>query len=500
MTGLDDILTTSATQWPGRPALAWEGERLTYAELNRKVDRIAACLSSRVSPGQRVGVLAPNAPALVAALFAVWRRGAVPVTLNVRWREFELRQILADAQIVELLAVESHGGYSFVKLLATLAESLPTLGRCVFLDPCGEIRQEVAAGPARETEPLDPGIGVLHYTSGTTGRPKGVMVPDAAPRRAAAALGEVLESNEEDVCLLVIPASHAFGFLTLVTALAAGNLLVLVDSTFSPAGLLEALHRHRPTLLHGAPSLFTSLARSSAEGFPSLRTGLVGGTACAPQLIADLDRLGFRVLNSYGMTEIGAATSCRLDDPAEVRHSSVGRPLPGYEFRIAGGEEGEVQVRGPCVTSGYFRQPALSQAALADGWFRTGDFGWIDRLGCVHLSGRGSDVIHVAGLKVFPAEVEACLLTHPDIVEAVLVGLPHETMGETPAAWLVPRHGSKVQARDVLQFMRRRIAGYKLPYLIRFAPDLPRLASGKPDRLALARRLQEEQYAGHYAG
>jgi fatty-acyl-CoA synthase len=169
-----------------------------------------------------------------------------------------------------------------------------------------------------------------------------------------------------------------------------------------------------------------------------------------------------------------------------VRHTTVGRPLAGYSFRIDGdGPAGEVLVRGPHVTRGYYRQPEQTAAAFTDGWFRTGDVGSFDEVGNLCLSGRAKDVIHVAGLNVFPAEVEALLLTHPDVQQAVVVGVPSGPMGEAPHAFVVARSGSGLKPQALLQFARSRIAGYKLPYAIRLLPELPLLSSGKPDRAAL---------------
>jgi acyl-CoA synthetase (AMP-forming)/AMP-acid ligase II len=203
------------------------------------------------------------------------------------------------------------------------------------------------------------------------------------------------------------------------------------------------------------------------------------------------DAANVNILNLYGMTEIGAATCCRPDDPSPIRHQTVGRPLPGYELRIAGGrEEGEVQVRGPHVTLGYHRQPEQWAAALDDGWFRTGDLGSLDDSGNLRIAGRVKDVIHVGGLNVFPAEVEAFLTTHPDVEQAAVVGVVHDTFGERPHAFVVPRPGAQLTSRTLLQFARERIAGYKMPYAIHIVTELPALPSGKTDRAALLQSLQ----------
>jgi acyl-CoA synthetase (AMP-forming)/AMP-acid ligase II len=196
-----------------------------------------------------------------------------------------------------------------------------------------------------------------------------------------------------------------------------------------------------------------------------------------------LDDAGPTILNLFGMTELGPAIACALDDPPERRHATVGRPLPGFEVRVAGEE---LQLRGPYVTPGYLNRPDETARAFDDGWFRTGDLGNVDEDGYVRIAGREKDVVNVGGFNVFPAEVEAFLLTHPDVAQAVVVGVPHSRMGEALAAFVVARRGAELQPSALIRFARPRIAGYKLPYAITVVDELPLLPSGKPDRAALA--------------
>ena len=488
MSALDAVLQTSARRYPHRPALAWDAWETTYEDLNAAVERLAARLSV-VSPGQRVGILAANTPALILGMFAIWRREAVAVPLNARWREYELRALLTDTQAIALVSVESHRGYSFSEVLSTLLPALPTVRSCYFVDAIGELTREVRGAGGVTPEPLDPEIGILFYTSGTTGAPKGALVKHATPVDGAEAANRVLGATPEDVVVLVIPISHAFGLMTLVAALAAGSFAVLVDSTFSTGPMLEALERRQGTILHGSPALFSSFQ----EGAPkclSLRAGFVAGAICPARILEQLDGAGLRVLNLYGMTELGAVTCCRFGDSPRIRYTTAGRRLPGYELRVAGGD-GEIQVRGPYVTPGYYLQPEQTADALDDGWFRTGDLGSLDEDGNLSISGRAKEVIHVGGMNVFPAEVEGFLTTHPDVLQAAVVGIPHQTMGEVPQAFVVPRPDSHVTPLELLRFARAQIAGYKLPYKIHFLPELPMLPSGKPDRVSLARSVRE---------
>ena len=490
----DDLLRSRVRRHPAHPALVWGDRELTYRDLDTAIDHLANALSRETTAGQRVGVLAANTPAFVLGLFAAWRLGAVALPLNARWREYELRRILQDAEPSALVAVDRHGGYSFADLLPVLLPELPSLRRCLFVDALGEVQREIRGLGSVTPEALDAEIGLLLYTSGTTGTPKGALVKSITPADGAEAVNRLLGATSEDVCILIVPVSHAFGLMLLVAALTAGARAVLVDSTFSLLPLVETVRRHHGTVLHGSPAVFTSILKAGFPPLASLRTGLVAGAACPPQVLEQLDRSGLRILNLYGMTELGAVTCCRPNDSPELRYTTVGRPLPGYAVRIAGGENGEVQVGGPYVTPGYYRQPEQTAAAL-DHWFRTGDIGSLDKDGNLSLSGRAKEVIHVAGLNVFPAEVEAFLLTHPDVLQAAVVGVPHPTLGEAVVAFVVPQPDSGLTPSALLQFARARIAGYKLPYRIHLRPELPLLSSGKPDRAALERSIQKEDHA-----
>jgi acyl-CoA synthetase (AMP-forming)/AMP-acid ligase II len=218
----------------------------------------------------------------------------------------------------------------------------------------------------------------------------------------------------------------------------------------------------------------------------------VGGAACPPRLIERLEATGATILNLYGMTEIGAAACARPDDPAEARRSTAGAPLPEYEFRSVAsrdaGRPGELQVRGPHVTSGYRGAPAATSDAFDGEWFRTGDLGEIDAAGRLRILGRAKEMLNVGGFNVFPAEIEAFLQTHPDVLAAVVVGVRHERTGEAPCAFVVARPGATLTPQQIRRFARAGIAGYKIPYAVEVVPDLPTLSSGKPDREALRER------------
>jgi acyl-CoA synthetase (AMP-forming)/AMP-acid ligase II len=500
---IDSLLRAAAGRQADHAALCLADDVLSYGELDALVDRLDRRLGELAgsTAGRRVAVIGPNVPALVAGMFAAWRVGAVAVPLSARLREFELTSILRDAEPVAVITVPAYRGYSFVDLLDRL--ELAGVRGTLVVDDVGKVAT-VLEGCSGETtgDTLGPDAGALLYTSGTTGAPKGAVVRHARELGVGAALSNVLELTPEDTCAQVIPIAHAFGLNCLVTALTAGARVVLGDSAATVRPLLDALERHEVTVLHGSPALFVSLLKATPEGVGRVRAGFVAGAPSPPGLIERLDDVGTTALNLYGMTELGAASCCRLDDPTEARYTTAGLPLPGFEWRVEpspaameGG--GELYVRGPWVTPGYFRRPQETAEAFVEGWFRTGDIGRFDDDGRLSITGRAKEVVQVAGFSVFPAEVEGFLLTHPDVAQAAVVGAPHEQVGEVLQAFVVPREGAELTPSALLQFARGKIADYKLPYGIRVVDELPLLGTGKPDRLALAARAAEETTGVH---
>jgi acyl-CoA synthetase (AMP-forming)/AMP-acid ligase II len=459
-----------------RPALSAGDQVLTYRELRELSARFEQEIGAAGDlTGQRVALISPNSPELVAALFAVWRRRAVAVPLSSRLRERELELMLADAEPVVVVSVAAHGGYSFAEVLPRILPS--SVRRCAL--GADDVTFDQATAP----EPLGDEIAAILYTSGTTGLPKGVLVKHLRELEGSRFLADTLGLTADDRCGLIVPISHAFGLTCMHAAVAAGAEGILVDSSFSPAPLLRALEARDATVLHGSPTLFRTLLKARPDGLPGIRTGLVAGAPCPSDLLEALDERGTRILNCYGLSETGAVTCVRLDDPPDERHRTVGRVVAAYDARVT---NGELEVAGPHLTPGYYRRPEETAQAFDDGWFRTGDLAEIED-GYVRIVGRAKEIVHVGGFNVVPAEVEATLLAHPDVANAAVLGVPDERMGEALAAYVSPRPGAELNSRDLIAFARSRIAGYKVPYAIEILPELPLLPSGKPDRKALSR-------------
>jgi acyl-CoA synthetase (AMP-forming)/AMP-acid ligase II len=488
---LDALLSTALSERPDRAVVAHGETVLTFAELVAKADRLADALA--LASGERVAVVAPNVPGLVVGMCAAWRAGAVAVPLSARLRRFELARVFADSEPAVVISLATHGGFALADELEAIGAQTPSLRARAVIDPYGELVEAAPLRRGAEPSSSPEEIAAILYTSGTTGEPKGALVPHRLAEGEARNLPTVLGESADAPFGLVAPASHAFGLGCLLGGLAAGAMAVLVDATTSIEPVLRSLRRHSATLLHGTPALFARVLRSDLA--PPLRAGFVAGSWCPPELLEAFDQRGTRILNLYGMTEIGAAVCCRLADPADVRYRTVGRPLPGYEVRVepASGEHGEIQIRSSYLPSGYHSRPWGREELAEGGWFRTGDLGQLAPDGRLVIAGRAKEVVHVGGFNVFPAEVEAFLATHPAIAAAAVIGVPHSALGEAPLAFVVPAEGSALEPREVISFARGGIAGYKVPYTVRMVDELPLLPSGKVDRRALALQCAPEE-------
>jgi len=481
------LLSSALSNRPERAAIAHRDATLSAAELLTAADRLAAEIAA--DPGERVAIVAPNVPALVVGMLAAWRSVAVAVPLSARLRRFELERAFADSEPAIAVSVAAYGGFKLAEEIRELAKGTASLRDCLVVDELGELESRAGSGGSGGfvPRPAPPDTAAILYTSGTTGEPKGAVVPHAMAEAMGSNLPELLGEHSAAPCALPVPVSHAFGLGCLLAALCGGATAVVADVTTSLDPLLGAIQTHEARVLHSSPALLARVAQSGAE-LP-LRTGFVAGSWCSPELLESLDQRGIRILNLYGMTEIGAAVSCRREDPPETRYRTVGRPLPGYELRVL---DGEVQVRSELLPSGYHRRP-WGRGELADGgWFRTGDLGELDAAGNLAIAGRAKEVVHVGGFNVFPAEVENFLLTHPAITQAAVIGVPHRALGEALQAFVVPAQDASLEPREVVRFARDGIANYKVPYDVRVVEELPLLPSGKPDRRELSRAARGE--------
>jgi long-chain acyl-CoA synthetase len=498
------LLARAAAAWPGLPALAQGGGvRADYAALAQRVATLAAALRAQgLEAGERVALVARNMPGYVEALFACWWAGLVAVPVNAKLHARELEYVLADA------------GARFAFVDASWAASLgdvPNAPRAVELGSPAYARM-LARAATRAVEPVAAqDVAWLFYTSGTTGRPKGVMISHA--NLVAMALGylaNVAPVAPGDALLHPAPLSHGSG-LYLLPYVATGACNVVPDSGgFDPAEVLAMIARYRGAAFFAAPTMVRRLLDAPDVGdvrLDHLETIVYGG---GPLYVEDaraaFAAFGPRLAHIYGqgespmsitaMDRVTFADAARRDDPARL--GSVGIAQVGLEVRVgdveralAPGEIGEVLVRGPTVMQGYWRNPQASAATLAGGWLHTGDLGTFDGDGFLTLKDRSKDLIISGGSNIYPREVEEVLLRHPGVAEVAVVGRRHPEWGEEVVACIVARAGlddeqaqrGLAAALDALCL--GSIARYKRPRDYRFVRELPKNNAGKVLKTAL---------------
>jgi acyl-CoA synthetase (AMP-forming)/AMP-acid ligase II len=475
------LAAAAAAAVPGRVAVAVDGRAVTHAELDAAAARVAGWLARRIRPGDRVLLAAGSSAGFVRCYLGALRAGAVVVLANPGYTAAELGHLAADSGAVLAIADSEP---------ARRLAGLPELSGAPTFD-VADLPDDT--GPAGDVVPRPQDTALLAYTSGTTGRPKGVPLTHRQVAVSIRAAMAAWRWQADDVLVHALPLYHQHGLGGLHTALIAGG-TVHIRSRFTPADLVQAIADTRATAVFAVPTIYQALADSGvASGLRGLRLAVCGSAPLSPALAARLaDVLGRVPLIRYGTTESGLDVSNPVDDP---RGDTVGVPLPGVLARIQAvgaaapepGTDGEIQVRGPQVFEGYWRDPAATAAAFTgDGWFRTGDIGTVDPgTGQLRIRGRIKEMIITGGLNVYPREVEIVLEAHPSVAEAAVAGLPDDHWGEQVTAWVVLRDGCPFDEAGLIAHARTQLAGYKCPKRVFRLAALPRNQVGKIVRSAL---------------
>ena len=492
---LPDWLTRAAANVPDRLALAHGPDHWTFAELDRRVALLAGQLASAgLRPGDRVALLAGNGLPYAACVHALTRLRAVLVPLNLRLSAGELAWQARDAGVSLLLSDAAHA-----VPVAEVTASLPGVPHAVLHDDAA-LSPPRSAGRGgrgmrtslRDEIDLDAAQAVM-YTSGTTGRPKGAILTYGMHWWNATASALNLGLLPDDRWLVCLPLYHVGGLTTLIKSVIYGMPVILHDR-FDPAAVNAAIRDERVTIISVvAVMLRRMLDALDAEGSdgrypPWLRCVLLGGGPAPRPLLEDCARRGIPVVQTYGMTESCSQAITLAPHDALRKLGSAGRPLAPVQLRIladdgtpaAPGIPGEIYLRGPTITPGYHNRPDETAAVFHDSWFATGDLGYLDTDGYLYVLDRRADLIISGGENVYPAEIEAALLAHADVAEAGVCGVADPTWGQLPVAFVRLRPNAvSVTPAALLDFLRPRLARYKLPRAVHLAGPLPRTAAGK---------------------
>jgi fatty-acyl-CoA synthase len=517
------FLERTARVFPGKTALVYGRERWSWARFAEEVGRFAGALvRAGVEPGDRVAVLAPNVPALLTAHFAVLRVGAVLVAINTRLAPAEVgyildhcgaRVVLVDPELAPKLAAEP-GGLAARPLLVNLEDPVAGVtGRPLDGPTWSEFLEGAEVLPVAGGIDDEERLTSINYTSGTTGRPKGVMYTHRGAYLNA--LGEILAHRLErdSVFLWSLPLFHCNGWCFPWAVTAAGGTHVMMRGV-DPARVLQLIRSEGVTHFNGAPTVLLMIAEApEARGVrfePPVRVA-TGGSPPSPTLLARMEELGVVVTHLYGLTETyGPHVFCEMQPEWEcldVEGRARVMARQGVPYHVAthlrvvddrmrdvpadGASMGEVVMRGNNVMKGYFADPEATAEAFAGGWFHSGDLGVVHPDGYIELLDRKKDIIISGGENISTIEVEHALVKHPAVLECAVVAMPHPKWGEVPKAFVSLKPGAVLTERELVDFCREHLAGFKCPKAVEFT-ELPKTSTGKIQKF----RLRAQEWKG----
>jgi long-chain acyl-CoA synthetase len=472
---LSDLMTTSAARHGECTAIRQGDVALSYTALERASALVAGLLRAHgVRPGDRVGIMLPNVAYFPVCYYGALRAGAAIVPMNVLLKEREVAFHMADSGARVLFAWHDFAGPAHAG--ARDAE-------VIVVEP-GAFEALLAGCEPAETVDRDPDdTAVILYTSGTTGTPKGAELTHANLSENVAVSLELFELGPDAVTLGALPLFHAFGQTCGLNAtMSAGGTLSLLPR-FDAGQALGIIERDRVTVFEGVPTMYSAMLHHAGEfDTASLQICVSGGAAMPVEVLHAFERrFGCTVLEGYGLSETSPVAAFSRRD-RERKPGSIGLPVRGAEMRLVDTEEGvgEIAIRGHNVMKGYWNNPeATAKAIDADGWFHTGDMARVDDDGYFFIVDRKKEMIIRGGFNIYPREIEEVLHEHPDVMEAALIALPHEELGEEVGAAVVLKPGHHAEADDIKRFVKERVAAYKYPRHVWFEASLPKGPTGK---------------------
>jgi long-chain acyl-CoA synthetase len=502
---LSTLLENTAARRASHPAIRFQKQGVTYAELNRRVDNLAAGLGAvGLKPGDVCALMLPNSIDWVTVYYALAKMGSVVLPINFLYRVGELQHIFRDS-----------GARAFIGHAAYLEEARKGMAGLSAMDirvVCGGSADgfmpleglfadhgAFSAFPARDDDPL-----AMIYTSGTTGLPKGAVLTHRNLASNAMTVADMRHTEPEDVVLGVLPYFHIFGQTSTLNASVYLGLTVRLWVHFDAQEVFAAIEEEGSSILIAVPTVFNRLGEMASTKPPrrsSLRFCVSGGASLPVEVLRRFESLfQTTIYEGYGLTECSPVC---VENPygRPTRPGSIGLPIPGFEARVvdeadrdvAQGDVGELIVRGPGVMKGYLHQPQATQETLRGGWLHTGDLARQDEDGYIYIVDRKKDLVIRGGYNVYPREVEEVLYTHPAVSEAAVLGVPHPDLGEEVAALVALRPGMNTTPEEIQAFVKERLAPYKVPRLVKLVQELPKSATGKILKRAISHDMFQSQ-------
>lgn len=497
---VSELLEKQANKSPGKPAIVFKDQTVNFSQLRDSSFKLAdSLIKLGIKKGDRIAIYLPNSPEYIYSYLAVWCCRATAVPLDFMLTADELISCIRHSEAKALIA-EPKASIS----LPQIKENCPSLKQIITCHQNLEnfLSFEELLGKGKAQSPKvniqDKDYAIIFYTSGTTGKPKGVLINylqlDASPR----AIKYFVDSDisEKDTALCALPFSHLGGLIFIQVILVFRVTVVLMER-FLPTDFLKNIQHYNVNWFWLVPSMyyaFLQLKEFEAFDLSSLRWIVIFGAPSSPDALRRFHQHcpQARLYHGWGLTETNAPTTVIPTGSHKIE--SVGRPAPWIEVKIfsaAGadedrelpqGEVGEIVVRGWVVTDGYYQDPALTAQTMRNGWFHTQDLGKFDSQGYLYIVGRIKEMIKVAGEIVFEPEVEAAIHKHPEVSEVAVIGVPDKLRGEVPKAFLVLKEGSKITEEDLRYFCRQHLAHFKIPHYFEFVSQLPKNRTGKIDK------------------
>jgi long-chain acyl-CoA synthetase len=501
------MLVETARRRPQQPAVICGHVRMTYAELDAAVNRLAnALVGLGLRPGNKVLLMLPNLPEFVICYYGILKAGGVVVPVNVLYKAGELEFLLADSESAVCLA--------WSEVLPEALEACRRVPGCRHLvavagckaAPAGDkpvhSYDELVRAAAADFDMVQPSAddtAAIVYTSGTTGKPKGAELTHFSQFFQCRVLPELTPDmwHDDDVTLIALPLFHCFGQTCLMsTAVAMGTTMSLLPR-YEAGACLGVLERDGVTIFAGVPTMYVQMLHHPDRArydLSRLRRCISGGAPIAVETLEAWKRTyGFDIREGYGLTETSPIATFSLGD-IQPRYGSCGKPIWGCDVKVVDeqgrtlppGKEGEVLIRGVNIMKGYYKNPQATAAAIKDRWLYAGDIGKLDEDGYLYIVGRVKDMIIRGGLKVYPREIEELLYEHPAIQECAVVGVPHPELGEEVKAVLFLKDGAAVSADEIRAYCKERVAPFKYPRLVEVRREpLPKGPTGKILKRAL---------------
>jgi long-chain acyl-CoA synthetase len=507
-----DALENTKNHFPEKEAILFDGESIIYHDLHARSCLLSSALKKAgdLHPGDRVALFLPNRPDFIVSYYAVVRLGAIAVSLNVMLKRDELKFILNDCEAKLLITTKQQLDQ------VPEANEIPSIKKVVCTSKADGVAvleldgllSSVSSDPPIPADLVENAGAAILYTSGTTGKPKGVLLSHGNLISNVGATIQHTKMSAVDRLICYLPLFHCFGQNFIMNASVRSGATIILHERFQPDEILDSIKSNRVSMFFGVPVVYSRLLAipKIADYFRNVRYCF---TAAAPMPVSVArrwrDLVGQSIYEGYGLTETSPFATYNHD--SLYRDGSIGTPVANVDIKIIdsegralpAGEIGEITIKGPNVMQGYFRQPKETAEVIRDGWFLTGDIGKMDDDGYVYLVDRAKDMINVSGFKVWPREVEDVLLQHPSLAEVAVVGIANAESGEAVKAFAVLKPGETMKEQELIDFARSRMAVYKAPRFVEFIDALPKNPTGKILKRELRVKTQNKATPSHAA-